>query len=41
MLSKTMQEALNDQLNFELVSSYLYMSMIAYFESENLSGMAN
>jgi len=41
VLSEKMQDALNDQLNFELISSYLYMSMIAYFESESLEGMAN
>lgn len=41
MLNPKIQDALNDQLNFELVSAYLYMSMIAYFESINLQGMAN
>ncbi|MBA7701697.1 Bacterial non-heme ferritin [subsurface metagenome] len=41
MLSKKMEQALNDQINAELYSSYLYLSMQAYFESVNLSGSAN
>lgn len=40
MLSKKMEEALNSQLNKELYSSYLYLSMAAYFEDLNLTGMA-
>lgn len=40
MLSKKLEKALNDQLNMELSSSYLYQSMAAYFESVSLSGMA-
>jgi ferritin len=35
-----MQKALNDQINAELFSSYLYLSMAAYFESENWNGFA-
>jgi len=41
MLSEKMQAALNGQLNAELYSSYLYMSMNAYFKSVNLDGFAN
>lgn len=41
MLSKKMQKALNDQINAEIWSGYLYLSMSAYFESENLPGFAN
>jgi len=41
MLSEKIQGAFNKQLNSELYSSYLYFSMAAYFESENLAGMAN
>jgi ferritin len=41
MLSEKMQKALNDQLNAELYSSYLYLSMNAYFKSVNLDGFAN
>jgi len=40
MLSKTMQDATNEQINKELYSSYLYLSMAAYFESKNLPGFA-
>ena len=35
------EEAFNSQLNAELYSAYLYLSMAAYFESINLSGFAN
>ena len=41
MLSKKMQEALNDQINAEFYSSYLYLSMAAHFDSVNLKGFAN
>jgi ferritin len=40
MLSKTMQDALNEQINKELFSAYLYLSMSAYFESIHLPGSA-
>jgi len=40
MLKPQIQEALNKQLNAELYSSYLYLSMSAYFDSQNLAGMA-
>jgi ferritin len=40
MISKTMQDAFNDQINKELYSSYLYLSMAAYFEDKNLPGFA-
>jgi len=41
MLSERMMKALNKQLNAELYSAYLYLSMAAYFESKNLKGFAN
>ena len=41
MLTPDMQEKLNVQLNAELYSSYLYLSMSAYFESSDLDGFAN
>jgi len=41
MISEKMQVALNEQLNKELFSSYLYMAMEAYFEDKNFVGMAN
>ncbi|RJP25720.1 MAG: ferritin [Candidatus Omnitrophota bacterium] len=39
-MDQKMNNALNDQINAELFSSYLYLSMSAYFESVNLSGFA-
>jgi len=41
MLKEKMEQALNEQINAELYSSYLYLSMAAYFESKNLKGFAN
>jgi ferritin len=41
MLSSKLQEAFNKQINAELYSSYLYLSMAAYFEAKDLKGMAN
>jgi len=41
MLSEKMQDALNEQLNAELYSSYLYLSMAAYCRSINLKGFGN
>ena len=41
MLTEKMQKELNGQLNAELYSSYLYLSMNAYFKSINLDGFAN
>src|SRR5512139_3533523 len=40
MVSKSVQNAINEQINKELYSSYLYLSMAAYFESKNLPGFA-
>jgi len=41
MLKPKIQDALNSQVNAELYSSYLYLSMSAYIDSQNLGGMAN
>ncbi len=41
MISQKMQDALNEQVNAELYSAYMYLSMATYFESANLSGFAN
>ncbi len=41
MISKKMEEALNEQIKEELGSAYLYLAMAAYFEAENLPGMAH
>ena len=40
MISQAMQDAINEQINKELYSSYLYLSMAAYFEDKNLPGFA-
>jgi len=40
-MDEKMQEALNKQLNAEVYSAYLYLSMSAYFQSVNLGGFAN
>ena len=40
MLSKTMEKALNEQINAEFYSSYMYLSMSTYFDSVGLSGAA-
>ncbi|MFW5787861.1 MAG: ferritin-like domain-containing protein, partial [Halanaerobiales bacterium] len=41
MLSKKLQDQLNNQINAELYSAYLYQSMGAYFESIDLDGFAH
>ena len=41
MVSEKMEKALNGQLNAEVYSGYLYLSMAAYFEDEDLAGFAN
>jgi ferritin len=40
MLKKSVYEAINDQINAEMYSSYLYLGMSAYCESANLKGAA-
>jgi ferritin len=40
MLSTKLQDAFNRQINAEFFSSYLYLSAAAYFEAEDLKGMA-
>jgi ferritin len=40
MLDPKIQSALNDHLQAELASSYLYLSMAAFFEAANLQGSA-
>jgi len=40
MISEKMQKALNDQINAELYSAYIYLSMSSYFTSVNLEGFA-
>ena len=41
ILNKKMQTALNNQINAELDSAYIYLSMAAYFEGQNWPGMAH
>ncbi len=40
-MTEKMAKAMNDQLNEELFSSYLYLSMAAYFENLGLRGFAH
>lgn len=40
-ISDRMVEALNRQINAEIYSAYLYLSMAAYFDSLGLKGFAN
>ena len=39
-MNPKIEAAFNEQLNAELFSEYLYLSMAAYFESQNFKGMA-
>jgi len=41
MLKSIIEKAINKQINAELWSAYLYLSMSAYFQSINLKGFAN
>ena len=40
MINKKMQDAFNKQINEEMYSSYLYLSMAAYFEALSFPGFA-
>ena len=40
MISKAIQEAINEQIKNELYSAYLYLAMSAYFDANNLPGSA-
>ncbi len=41
MISKSIQDAINDQINKELYSSYLYLAMSTYYAESNFSGFAS
>ena len=41
MLSTTIEDALNEQMNAEMYSSYLYLSMSGYFAGRSMNGLAN
>ena len=38
MISKKLEDALNDQINKEFYSAYLYLGMAVHFEAEGLKG---
>ena len=40
MLNPKVEEAINEQINAELYSAFLYLSMSAYFQRQNLPGFA-
>jgi ferritin len=40
MMGERLQEAINEQINKEMYSAYLYLSMSAYCEAESLPGFA-
>ncbi len=40
MIGKKLEKAFNEQIREEYFSSYLYLSMAAWFESQQLQGMA-
>ena len=40
MLSENLEQAINDQIHFELSAMYAYMAMSAWFEEKNLPGCA-
>ncbi len=40
MINSKLEKAINDQINAEMYSAYLYLSMSAYLESLNLPGFA-
>ena len=41
MMNRKINEAINDQIKNEIESSYIYLSMVAYFHSLSLDGMAH
>ena len=41
MVSKVIIDAFNEQINKELYSEYLYLSMASYFSSQGLDGFEN
>lgn len=40
-IGKKMEKAINDQIQAELYSGYMYLAMAAYFEAQNLKGCAH
>ncbi len=41
MIKKTLEDAINEQINAEFYSAYLYLAMAAYFEDTDLPGFSN
>jgi ferritin len=41
MISQAVMNAMNDQIQAELYSAYLYLAMSAHFEAENMPGFAH
>ncbi len=41
MLSQTLQDAINEQINYELYSAYIYLAMAAYCDSITRPGFAH
>lgn len=41
MISNKLQDAINDQIQAEMDSAYIYLAMSVYSESQNLSGFAH
>ena len=37
-ITKAVQDAMNEQINKEMYSAYLYLSMAVHFETQNLGG---
>ena len=40
-LDAKVEQGINDQINAELYSAYIYLAMAAYFEEQNLAGCAS
>lgn len=40
-MDKGLVKSINDQINFELYSAYIYLSMASHFKAQNLNGFAN
>ena len=41
MISQKLQDAVNEQINAELYSAYIYLAMAAYLEDQDLPGFAH
>lgn len=41
MISQELVDSINDQINFELYSAFIYLSMAAWCEASNLTGFAH